>query len=663
MLLGDGGLKIGAFDPGVASALGNVANEAGARVLSEAQYHPRQAVLLRDWLYCLVKTPGTLLHRRFVASLGQNAEDFVETVEEALTDGSEEFTVFDPPLSARAVEPAVIEMLGRAEDLASRQGLDTISEACLTVALLESADESLVRTLTAWLGGEGQYRALVRRANQQCSETAGVIDLCTADGSLEIRHFRGSGRKLLDRLVEDAASIRATRISARHLLYTLLGDETSSLSRGLTLHGMDVTRDLHASLSRELCRPGRRRTEEPRLDSEHLTETTMKVLEEAKRCANERDGKILEPDVSLAFVRRQGRELSRLFTGSRSVDLVVLRETLEDAEINQDDGIDAPIQRLSIGEIEQRIRARIRGQDAAVARILPWIKRLRFGLPRDGRPAGVFLFLGPTGTGKTQMAKELARFVFGDEEKIIFLEMGQFKTKESMNMFIGAPPGYVGYGEGKLTNGLRDDPECVVLFDEVEKADTQVFDTLLRFADEGMISDPAGPMRDGRRCLIVMTTNAGQTWLRDELRQDPDLAAKPDFLASGLFEAAMREMATGGFRPEFLGRVDERVTFLPLTEATCREIVDQVLDRELRKFRELKDIEISVDESARDLLAGWAHQRSAEEGARGVPRTVNERIVTPVIDLLSGVGASATAEMVRITATARGLTDIELEVR
>jgi ATP-dependent Clp protease ATP-binding subunit ClpC len=334
---------------------------------------------------------------------------------------------------------------------------------------------------------------------------------------------------------------------------------------------------------------------------------------------------------------------------------------MDDAEPEEEEDA-KPLHRFRIQEIKDRINNAIFGQEIAVDRVIPWIKRLRFDIPRDERPAGVFLFLGPTGSGKTQMAKELARYVFGDPEMIIFMEMGQFKTKESMSVFIGAPPGYIGYGEGKLTNGLRDKPESVVLFDEIEKADTQVFDTLLRFADEGKIDDPAGPVRDGTKCIIVMTTNAGQKWLREHLKSDPNARNDPDTLSEQLLEAAMAEMDKKGFRPEFLGRVDECISFLPFTPEVCRQIVDSNLKREIDKFESLKGVTIEVTEEARDLLAQKAFERSNNEGARGAPRAVNMDIVTPAIDLLSNCAEEGKPMPSHLIAEKIGMRQIVLEV-
>jgi ATP-dependent Clp protease ATP-binding subunit ClpC len=212
-----------------------------------------------------------------------------------------------------------------------------------------------------------------------------------------------------------------------------------------------------------------------------------------------------------------------------------------------------------------------------------------------------------------------------------------------------------------LTNGLRDKPESVVLFDEIEKGDTQVFDTLLRFADEGLISDPAGPVRDGRKCIIVMTTNAGQVWLREHLKANKDAIRNPRELTDQLFEAAMKELESKGFRPEFLGRVDERITFLPFSEETCRKIVDSVLDREIGKFLKLKEVAIEVPDRVREVLAQYAFERSGNEGARGAPRAVNEYIVTRAIDKLSDYEEQNKPMPARLIASVEGLTRIVLE--
>jgi ATP-dependent Clp protease ATP-binding subunit ClpC len=663
MLLESTGLKIGAFNPLLAAILGHSNDDAGGNVLAEAQIHTRTKILLRDWIYCLMKASSTQIHKRFISRLGQDVESFVETIEESLIEDDGEVIFFSSPMTSEQVEKPVLKALTRAEELVRNHHLEKISESALTLALLENADDDLRDLLAVWLEGKEQLEAFQSKLKRQLGKSL-TVEIMDKKGQLQKRDFRSNGRKLITRLLEDAVSIGAPKISTRQLLYTLLGDEGTLLSRSLTFMGIDVKRDFHALLTRELCRPGVRRNDKLELTREFILESVIKILEEAKKYANERDASgILEADISLAFVKRQQRELKRLFAGKRSVDLHTLTEMMEDIEPEADPNDNDPIQQLSIPEIEQEIKKRIRGQNQAIERVMPWIKRLRFGLPRDGRPAGVFLFLGPTGTGKTQLAKELARYVFGDEEMIIFLEMGQFKTKESMNMFIGAPPGYIGYGEGKLTNGLRDNPEAVVLFDEIEKADTQVFDTLLRFADEGMISDPAGPVRDGRRCLIVMTTNAGQTWLRSELKTNPKIIEDSESLTQRLFDEAMKELADHKFRPEFLGRVDERITYLPFTEKACLEIVNLVLDKEIAKFKKLKEVVVDVDQSARELLGKFAHERSMEEGARGAPRAVNEHIVTPIIDRLSDqVSDDGSVEGAHIVATAVGKSNITLEV-
>jgi ATP-dependent Clp protease ATP-binding subunit ClpC len=654
MLLDDNGLNLSIFDPVLASVLGNARGEEGCKVLAEAIAHGRASVQLRDWLYCLARAPGTRLRRRLIDAPGKRPETFVDNIEAAMDD--------EPPglppdrLTARTVAPAVLRMLEAAERLAAGSPRHKVDDAVLTLALLEAADDHLREQITLRASEEGlkRFTAELRR------DIGGGEDddriLFGPDGTLLPQAFAPSGRRLLGRLAEDAASMGAKKVTTRHLLYTLLGNEGGLLTAALAVRGLDVKKDLHAALSRELARPGAKRNEGFTLGRDTLFDAVVAVLREARAEARRRGAqRIAEPDVCRAFVSRQPAELTRLTPGER-LDLAGLRDYLEGADPPEEE--EPTARRFTPREIEQNVKKRICGQDSAVDRVMPWVKRLRFGLPRDDRPAAVLLFLGPTGSGKTQLAKELARYVFGNEEQMLFLEMGQFKAKESMSTFVGAPPGYVGYGEGQLTNGLRDKPECVVLFDEVEKANPQVFDTLLRFADEGKISDPAGPVRDGRKCIIVMTTNAGQTWLRAHLEANPDARTNPGALARPMFEAAMRELELLGFRPEFLGRVDERVIFLPFTVPTCRRIVDGVLDRELEKFKKLKGVTLDVQDPVRDFLGKKTHERSRDEGARAAPRTINEHIVTPAIDLLTEGEDEGPA---RLIASLRGVDRVILE--
>jgi ATP-dependent Clp protease ATP-binding subunit ClpC len=248
---------------------------------------------------------------------------------------------------------------------------------------------------------------------------------------------------------------------------------------------------------------------------------------------------------------------------------------------------------------------------------------------------GVFLFCGQSGSGKTEMAKELARALFASEEQLLFLEMGQFNTPESMSIFVGAPPGYVGYGEGKLTNGLRDKPNAVVLFDEVEKAHSRVLDALLRFLDEGRISDPAGPVRDGSQCLVVLTSNVGADELGglwQNLEQHPNRHT--------LIQQKLRdEFKKRNFRVEFLNRVDEIILFRNLDRNAYVEIARRRLREDLSRLHKENGIEVEADPSIAEEIG--AQCARIGEGARAVNRLVHSMVITPVIDHALRLGGQA----------------------
>lgn len=290
------------------------------------------------------------------------------------------------------------------------------------------------------------------------------------------------------------------------------------------------------------------------------------------------------------------------------------------------------------------LRGALVGQDDVVNLCLPYVRRALFGFKRYGKPAAVFLFCGPSGVGKTEMAKAMARAVYGSEDHLITLEMGQFQTKESMSIFVGAPPGYVGYGEGKLTNGLRDKPRAVVLFDEVEKAHPEVFDALLRFIDEGRIDDPAGPVRDGTDCIIAMTSNVRTDSLQTLVKKG-DYRANKWEIRKQLRDALLSlEVPRGSdssgrepfrFRVEFLNRVDEVILFRDLSEEDMMRIALRHLEEYQRRLWEEMQINIAYSPSLN--AAAWLIGRfcaSLSEGARTILRMTQAKVLDPVIDFI-----------------------------
>lgn len=660
-LLDEAGLKLDRFEPALAAFLGNDPGRGGGKVLFEARGGAR--VELRHWLYALAKAPGSLLRARIIEAIGKDPDRFVEAIEEGLGPTAQAGRPVRS-LTRATVSDEVVAMLAEAENCARQSEPPRINEAMLTFALWKTADALLKGLLQAWATEEG-WEKFLRLVHSRFAavEPLKKENLWDEKKRLRLELLTPGCRKFCRRLREDAASLNASKLTTLHLLYSLLGTETSLLCRALAMRGTDVKRELHPNLSRQLVRPGSKRNMEFDLTSDTVLGGVSEVFVRASVKTRERGSLLIpEADLSRAFIELHARTLLELFPKEKAPDPTSLRDYMDSVESDEIEHADEEDSlRVGVAEISRRIQARIRGQPQALARIVPWIKRLRFGLPRKNRPAAVLLFLGPTGTGKTQTAKELARYVFGNEESIIFLEMGQFKTKESMSTLVGAPPGYVGYGEGKLTNGLRDMPECVVLFDEIEKADTQVFDTILRFADEGLISDPAGPVRDGRKCIIILTSNAGQTWLRQHLKKDANVSQDPVHLTEQLYEAAVEELRRLGFRPEFIGRVDEKITFLPFTEQTCAEIVADVLEEEKAQFQSLKNVEILLDAEAQKVLTNQSMERSLEEGARCIPRIINQLIITPAIDLLATeedrVGLPR-----RLHVSRDGLTGLKVEV-
>jgi ATP-dependent Clp protease ATP-binding subunit ClpB len=272
--------------------------------------------------------------------------------------------------------------------------------------------------------------------------------------------------------------------------------------------------------------------------------------------------------------------------------------------------------------MEQDLAKRVVGQAEAVSAVSTAVRRARAGLQDPNRPIGSFMFLGPTGVGKTELTKALASFLFDDETALVRIDMSEYMEKHSVARLIGAPPGYVGYEEGgALTEAVRRRPYQVVLFDEIEKAHPDVFNVLLQVLDDGRLTDGQGRTVDFRNTLIIMTSNLGAEYLVNQPEgQDTD---------------AVREEVMGvvrsHFRPEFLNRVDEIILFHRLKRSEMGAIVD-IQMRRLQKLLEDRKIVLQLDEDARNWLADKGYDPAY--GARPLKRVIQKHVQDPLAELI-----------------------------
>ena len=331
------------------------------------------------------------------------------------------------------------------------------------------------------------------------------------------------------------------------------------------------------------------------------------------------------PDLDRRLEREQAG-LEELQAGGKMLKEEVDEEDVADV-VSRWTGI--PVSRLMEGEMEKLVRLedhlhdRVIGQDEAVTAVANAIRRSRAGLSDPHRPIGSFIFLGPTGVGKTELARTLAEFLFDDERAMVRIDMSEYMEKHSVSRLIGAPPGYVGYDEGgQLTEAVRRRPYSVILLDEIEKAHPDVFNTLLQLLDDGRLTDGQGRTVDFSNAVLIMTSNLGSEFI------------EPDLPHETISERVMK-VVRGHFRPEFLNRVDDLVVFQRLSRDDLRKIVDlqfAALDRRLEDRR----ITLVLTDEAATWLA--EHGYDPNYGARPLKRLIQRSVADPLaLELLSGV--------------------------
>lgn len=492
---------------------------------------------------------------------------------------------------------------------------------------------------------------LINRLRRPAQRRAADSVIWDEAGRLNLAAFDRSAQKLLKLIETEGQGRGLNRIVTSLVLLSFVSIEGGVLTAGLRLQAPVVdVRKFRENLSQHVQSLGNGRFNGTlQLHRDQMQSTVIQVLEHSVTEADSVDLDLIgEAELLKSFMAAADPFVDSFFRGER-VDLTELSKYLAQRRTGEVAAVpeEAPAL-MSVPEVEQRLRNTIIGQDHAIDIVMPIIQRIRFDYLPKGRPAGVLLFVGMSGTGKTQLAKEIARAVYGSEEQLIYLEMGQFGSEHSKTSFVGAPPGLVGYGEGILTNGLRDKPESVVLFDEVEKAHKSVFDVVLRFLDEGQIADASGVVRDGSRCILILTSNLGLVELEPLIaKQTVSFNAGADSIADTRQQVRDTLKNIEFFRPEFLNRVDEIVLFNTFTANTLTRIIQNILTEEVSRFREEKELEVRVDDQLCDLLVKKCLTRS-KEGARACRRLVADYVVTPLITFfMDPANAHARGALVR----------------
>jgi ATP-dependent Clp protease ATP-binding subunit ClpC len=359
-----------------------------------------------------------------------------------------------------------------------------------------------------------------------------------------------------------------------------------------------------------------------RLRSKTKPEDTRELEDEISRLKREKDQAVANEDFGKAQDLKdqiqESQDRLEAFKAARQSVVEVAAEDIAEV-VSRATGI--PVSQLTEEErerlmrLEEQLHDRVVGQDEAVSAVARAIRRSRAGLSDPNRPIGSFLFLGPTGVGKTELARTLAEALFGDEAAMVRIDMSEFQERHTVSRLVGAPPGYVGYEEaGQLTESVRRRPYSVLLLDEIEKAHPDVFNILLQILDDGRLTDSQGRTVDFKHTVIIMTSNLGAERIQANARRNESFE---------VLKADMDRILKNTLRPEFLNRIDEVIVFRALDRAQIADIARLLLDRTTRRLR-AQDIEVEFTEEAVDLLAEEGFD--PEFGARPLRRTIQRRV-------------------------------------
>lgn len=577
-------------------------------VLQEVEKSEGRIILFIDELHIIVgagKTEGSMDAGNLLKPMLARGE--LHCVGATTVDEYRKYIEKDPALERR-FQPVLVEEPSVEDSISILRGLKERFEVHHGVRISDSA---IVEAVTL------SHRYITDR--QLPDKAIDLVDEAAAMIRTEIDSLPADldevNRKVMQLEIEREALRRETDAASRERLQKL-EDELSALR-------------VEQSLLRRQWETEKNSIDSARAVKERIEQTRL-AIEQAER--NYDLNKAAELKYStLLQLEKQLAEVEKSDSGDKPR---LLRQ-----EVRPDDVAEIvakwtgiPVARLLESEREKLLRLgeqlhrRVVGQEAAVDAVADAVLRARAGLADPARPTGSFIFLGPTGVGKTELCKALAEALFDAEANMVRLDMSEYMEKHSVSRLIGAPPGYVGYDEGgQLTEAVRRKPYSVVLFDEIEKAHPDVFNTLLQLLDDGRLTDSQGRTVDFRNCIVIMTSNIASGMLLEGID-------KAGNLAQGARTAALEELRRH-FRPEFLNRVDEIVLFTPLTQSQIARIVDLQMAR-LRRRLEDRKVELEMTDAAKTFVAEAGYD--PVYGARPLKRYIQNYVETPLARKLVG---------------------------
>lgn len=505
--------------------------------------------------------------------------------------------------------------------------------------------------------------ALERRFQPVYVDEPSIEDTLTILRGLKEKYEVHHGVKIADDALKAAATLSSRYISDRFLpdkAVDLLDEATSSLKMQLDSLPLPLDRLKRRIMQFEVEKSALKKDKSPAgkerknfLDQEieslkTKSENIEKHWQREKniiRAINEKSEELdvlrgrleraeRESDLGLAAKLKYGEipEAEKMLAAHRDeLSKIPSHERILREEVSEDDiaavvarwtGI--PVERLvenetnKLSSLEQRLESRVAGQSDAISVVANAVRRSRAGIGDQNRPIGSFLFLGPTGVGKTELAKALAEQLFNDEKAIVRIDMSEYMEKHAVSRLIGSPPGYIGYDEGgQLTEAVRRRPYSIVLFDEIEKAHSDVFNVLLQVLDDGRLTDSKGRTVNFSNTIIIMTSNLGS-----------DRILEWDGKEKAELEAELNAVLSRSFRPEFLNRIDDIVIFNRISKELMRQIVDRELEKTSRQLSENKNISIQIADEVRSDLAEAGYDPAF--GARPLRRLIQSKILNPL---------------------------------